>query len=62
MGIAAMDYCPFEGHDYHLNEGRFYGNCGSDGVFPMPFDPGFGPHPAVEAALSARFEHGESPR
>jgi hypothetical protein len=54
--IAAHDYCPFEGSDYHLDEGRFYGNCAASGTFPMPFDPGFGSHPAVEAALSARFE------
>jgi len=61
--ISAMDYCPFEGNDYHLHEGRFYGCSGiSADCFPMPFDPGFGSHPAVDAALSARFEHGESPR
>lgn len=57
----SMDYILFEGSDYHLNEGRFYSNSGIFPQFPMPFDPGFGSHPAVEAALSARFEHGESP-
>jgi hypothetical protein len=59
--LAVMDYCPFEGSDYHLKEARFFGNCGEPGDFPMPFDPGFGSHPAIEAALSARFEHGETP-
>lgn len=59
---SAIDYCPFEGSDYHLQEGRFFGSSGASGTFPMPFDPGFGPHSAVEAALSQRFEHGESPR
>lgn len=59
----SLDYCPFEGSDYHLDEARFYSNCGIPGDrFPMPFDPGFGSHPAIEAALSARFEYGESPR
>lgn len=60
--VFADDYCPFEGSDYHLDEGRFYSRPAVSGTFPMPFDPGFGSHPAVEAALSARFEHGESPR
>lgn len=61
--LAVGDYCPFEGSDYHLDERRFYANAGvAADFFPMPFDPGFGSHPAVDAALSARFEHGESPR
>lgn len=61
--ITAMDYCPFEGSDYHRDEGRFFGCSGANPLdFPMPDDPGFGSHPAIEAALSARFEHGESPR
>lgn len=63
VDVAAMDYCPFEDSNYHLDEGRFYGCCGlSPDCFPMPFDPNFGSHPAVDAARSARFEHGESPR
>jgi hypothetical protein len=62
--LAVMDCCPFEGSDYHLTERRFYTCCGAadPSLFPMPFDPGYGPHPAIDAALSARFEHGESPR
>jgi len=61
--LGIIDYCPFEGSDYHLSESRFFASCGAAGVFPMPFDPGWDySHPAVEAALSARFEHGESPR
>jgi len=60
---SADTFCLFEGSDYHIDEGRFYSNCGYPlGVFSMPFDLGYGLHPAVEAALSARFEHGESPR
>jgi hypothetical protein len=59
--LAVMDYCPFEGSDYHISEGRFYSCSGTAGNFPMPFDPGFGQDPAIVAALSARFEHGESP-
>lgn len=59
---STMDYCPFEGSDYHLSEARFFCCCGEPGDFPMPFDPGHGSHPAIEAALSQRFEHGESPR
>jgi len=62
VDIAAMDYCLFEGSDYHLDEGRFYSSCGTSGTFPMPFDLGYDSHPAIQAALSARFEHGESPR
>ena len=62
IDIAAMDYCLFEGSDYHIDEGRFYGGSGVSGDFPMPFDLGYDSHPAVDAALSARFEHGESPR
>lgn len=62
IDISAMDYCLFEGNDYHLHEARFYSGSGIAGDFPMPFDPDYGSHPAIAAALSARFEHGESPR
>jgi hypothetical protein len=58
---STLDYCLFEGSNYHLTEARFFGCCGESGDFPMPFDPGHGSHPAIEAALSQRFEHGESP-
>lgn len=63
-GVAtlSMDYSPFESSQYHLDEDRFYGNCGFARSFPMPKEWCHEPHPAVEAALSARFEHGESPR
>jgi hypothetical protein len=56
------EYCPFEGSEYHLSEGRFFGGTGAAGYFPMPLITGYDPHPAVTAALSARFEHGESPQ
>jgi len=61
--LAVMDYCLFEGSDYHLTERRFYSCSGfaDPSVFPMPLDPGYGSHPAITAALSARFEHGETP-
>lgn len=60
---GSMDYCIFEGSNYHESESRFYANCGIIGEFPMPFNPGWdSSHPAVEAALSARFEHGECPQ
>jgi len=61
--VTASDYAPFEGSDYHLSERRFFGGCDNGGPFPDPFpyDCGYS-HPAIEAALSARFEHGESPR
>lgn len=60
--VTAYDYAPFEGSDYHLDEGRFYGGCGGDGAFPQPYPFGNGcRHPAVAAALAARFEHGEAP-
>jgi hypothetical protein len=60
--VTVTDYAPFEGSDYHLDEGRFYASCGMSGTFPnpIPFDWGES-HIAVVAALKARFEHGESP-
>jgi hypothetical protein len=58
--IAAMDYCPFDGNKYHLDEGRFFSCSGADSLdFPMPSNLEYGSHPAIDAALSARFEHGE---
>lgn len=62
----AMDRVPFESSKYHLDENRFW-TCTGEGVqtFPMPHDPwgeASQPHPAVDAALSARFEHGEAKR
>lgn len=60
--VQVCDYAPFEGSDYHLDEGRFYGCCGYATGFPNPVAFGWGDmHPAVSAALAARFEHGESP-
>ena len=60
--LAVMDYCPFEGSDYHITERRFYCNSGMKGYFHMPFHLVYvNQHTAVVAALSARFEHGESP-
>ena len=62
--LAVMDYCLFDGRDYHLNERRFFSNtglCDSERLFPLPVDIGYDQHPAVVAALSARFEHGEQP-
>lgn len=59
-GIAtlSMDYSLFE-----KDPDCFYANCGFGvGTFPMPIEWGAEPHPAIKAALSARFEHGESPR
>ena len=60
--LEVMDYCLFEGRQYHLSEKRFFENSGVSGkVFPYPVDIGYDQHPAVVAALSARFEHGEQP-
>lgn len=59
-GVAtlSMDYSLFE-----KDPDSFYVCCGCGaGTFPMPIEWGADPHPAIEAALSARFEHGESPR
>ena len=63
-GILAgsVDCSPFA-FSYHLAEGRFYENCGvGSDSFPMPIHWGSQGDKAVDAALSARFEHGESPR
>jgi hypothetical protein len=57
-----IDFCIFDGLNLHLSENRFYVCCGVGGLFPMPLITGFDSHPAVTAALSARFEHGESPQ
>jgi len=61
--VRVMDYAPFEESAKHLDEGRFYACCGAAGVFPWPtaYDGNGIDHPAVETALSARFEHGETP-
>lgn len=41
----------------------FYMCCGYEGdSFPMPIDWDSNLYPAIKAALSARFEHGESPQ
>lgn len=66
--VQAMDYGPFEADEYHLSEGRFYSNSGlcNRQDFPKPFEfyslNCLKDHPAIQAALSARFEHGESPQ
>ena len=63
--IKACDYAPFNGDDYHETESRFFSGTGLNSLqFPMPSayeSSCHGLHPAVEAARSARFEHGESP-
>jgi hypothetical protein len=60
--VSVCDYAPFEGSDYHLTERRFFGGCGGYGPFPHPYPyDGDHTHPAISAALSARFEHGEAP-
>ena len=63
--ICGSDYWPFDPKEYHLSEGRFFTNCGyHTAQFPAPIvcDWMVNGHPAIEAALSARFEHGESPQ
>lgn len=61
VSVQSMDFSPFYCRPYHLTESRFYCNCGDfDSGFPDPIPTG-DDHPAIEAALSARFEHGESP-
>jgi len=60
-GSIFHDYCLFEGGEYHLSEGRFFSGTGAAGDFPMPLVTDYEPHPAVTAARSARFEHGETP-
>ena len=62
--IKVLDYAPFSGDDYHLSESRFFSGTGSALQFPMPGKwKGYDncTHPAIEAARSARFEHGETP-
>lgn len=64
LDAHALDHVPFESSKYHLDEKRFY-TCTGEGVerFPVPHDPwgeALLSHPAIDAALSARFEHGES--
>lgn len=61
--VAVMDYAPFECSEYHLSEHRMFGGCGMGSEFPDPWEYGDDPckHPAVAAAIAARFEHGESP-
>ena len=56
-----MDYCLFYGKHYHATESRFFASCGTSGQFPLPIDFGEESCAAVQSALSARFEHGESP-
>lgn len=59
--VEVMDYRPFEG-GYHLDEQRFFSCTGSspDDSFPMPHDLEKNHPKSVIAALSARFEHGQS--
>ena len=61
--VRTLDYEIFE-HSYHLSEHRFYSSSGYAAEFPMPAS---GSNPwanqeqcPIEAALSARFEHGRS--
>lgn len=62
--VSVMDYAPFECSNYHLHEHRMFTGCGMCSEFPKPWDYCNSPHdhPAVIAALSARFEHGEAPQ
>ena len=62
-GSNIVDYTLFMPCDptFHLWENRFYSCCGFGGEFPYPIQTEQEPHPAVTAALSARFEHGETP-
>lgn len=59
----AMDFKPFEGHRYHLNEHRFFACTGEspNDSFPMPHDANDCQPYSIVAALSAQFEHGEKP-
>lgn len=61
--VFVMDYAPFELSHYHLYENRMFGGCGMNSEFPAPWEYTDSPHahPAVVAALAARFEHGETP-
>lgn len=55
-----VDYCLFEGHKYWLTEHRFFSCCSVSWPEVERFDGDRFGSPAVEAARSARFEHGES--
>ena len=55
-----VDYMPAYPGAYHLTDGRFYAST-SGRELAHDWDIGDDAHPAVIAALSARFEHGERP-
>lgn len=60
--VRASDFAPFSCEEYHLTESRFYSGTGAwPHEFPMPAEYDDYMHPAIYAARSARFEHGESP-
>jgi len=61
---SVMDYELFTGYDYHLTQSRFFAYTDPDlAHFPMPHESSWGyVPPCVEAARSARFEHGEYSR
>lgn len=61
-----MDYLVTDHHGYHIDEHRFFTNCGCAVGYPEPFeamdwmiDEWF--ERAITNARSARFEHGEKP-
>lgn len=63
--VELHEYDLFEGHQYWINERRFWRGdiCDIDLInFELPGERIHGQdHPAVTAALSARFEHGACP-